>query len=550
MENVEKKRLLFGIWANQEKSNLDLFIRRNLWIRTKAGPIIRFRPNAIQRYYAAQKAKALAEGKEPKFIVLKYRRGGITTWEQAASFHLTMSKQGQQAVTLAHDKEATEDIFAISTLFYERMDPLRRVRRRALNKRELNYPELRSKFYTGTAGTKGFGRGSTIQRVHGSEVAQWPGGILGGKKLMAGIKEATEEGEIVLESTAEGMGNWFQTEFHDAMKGISDFTPIFLAWYMDPTNRIPVLPGDEIVLSEEETLVVAKYGLDHSQIKWRRKKKVDLKELFLQEYPEDWVTAFLVTGVLFFSQNVLQELIMLCPEPLTREYIHTNLDVPKDLRDHLTIWHPPAKDGKHFIGADSGEGIPGQDPSCAGVLDLEGRQCAVLHGYWTPEAYGRLLVHLANWYNYALLAPEANNHGHSVLNTIKNECHYGHLYFHRDYDRRSNVKAKIGWQTNAKTRPILLDNLKEAVHEGFMEVNHKDFLSECFTFMDDGSGKYQARSGCHDDTVLAWGIAWQARKKGSQAVGFRELGDRSDMPKPEKKSEEGVDDKGFVALKT
>jgi hypothetical protein len=547
VDDLAKRRLLFDIWADEEQENLDLFIRRNLFIRTKKGPIVRFRPNSIQQVYAAMKAKALAEGKPPRFLVLKYRRGGISTWEQAESFHRICTKEGQHAVTLAHETDSTETIFEISTLFYERMDPLRRPKRKTKNKRELNFPSLRSKFYIGTAGQVGFGRGATIQKVHGSEVAKWPGGIRGVKDLMAGLTEAATDGEVVLESTANGMGNWFQMTFYEATKGANNWTPIFLAWYMDPTNRIPLEPGERITPTDKEKVVVEAYGLDAEQLKWRRAKIKELGDLFPQEYPEDWVTAFMVTGHLWFSQTILRDLLPLCGEPVDdMELMERGLD--PDLIDGIEVWHPPAEDGKYFIGADCSEGIEGMDFSCGAVLDMEGRQCAALHGYWPEEEYGHLLALLGYWYNRAKIAVEANEHGHSVLNTLMNREHYPRLYKHRDYDNRGQGRPKMGWQTNGKTRPILLSELKEAVHQNLMEINHQDFLGECFTFMDNGKGKFEARSGTHDDTVMAWGIAWQARKRGAVGVSVRSLGE--ELPKPEEKKEKPLDGEEIVALES
>ena len=547
MDDLEKKRMLYALWAKQERRNLDLFIKRNLWVRPEEGPIVRFRPNGIQKAYAKMKDGLRKDGRPLRILVLKYRRGGISTWEQAESYHRCCSREGQYAITLAQDAQATEEIFSVSTLFYERMDPMRRPRRRALNKRELNFPDLRSKFYTGTAGTKGFARGTTLQRVHGSEVAQFPGGIFGTKQLLAGITQACRKGDVILESTANGMGNWFQVEFFKAMKKASPWTPIFLAWYMDGSNRVPLYPGEKVKpKDDEEAAVVKKYGLDTEQLKWRQLMKAELEDLFFQEYPEDWITAFVVSGSLFFTQTVLRDLMPRCRDPLAVEALRA-AECPAGLLDCIQVWHPPAEGMKAFIGADCSEGIPGLDLSCGGVLDLEGRQCAAIHGYFRPEDFGQKLALLAHWYNDALLAVESNEHGHSVLNTLMNTVHYPHLYRHKDYDQRTG-RPKLGWQTNPKTRPQMLDAIREATEQGFMEVNHQDFIAECFTFVKE-AGKWQARQGSNDDTIFAWGISWKAREKGSRKVGYRELGDRPDMSPEEKDSEKELDGPGFIALK-
>jgi hypothetical protein len=276
-------------------------------------------------------------------------------------------------------------------------------------------------------------------------------------------------------------------------------------------------------------------------------KKAEMEELFPQEYPEHWITAFVVSGSLFFTQTVLRDLMPSCREPLTKDELKA-AGCPPGILDDVQVWHLPKDGEKFFVGADCSEGIPGLDLSCGGVLDLRGRQCATIHGYFRPEDFGRKLALLGHWYNNALMAVEANEHGHSVLNTLINTCHYPQIYYHLDYDRRTG-RPKVGWQTNPKTRPQMLDAIREATEGGFMEVNHPDYLAECFTFVKE-AGKWQARQGSHDDTIFAWAISWKARERGSQPVGYRSLGDRPDMPPEKKDLEKELDGPGFVALKS
>jgi len=54
--------------------------------------------------------------------------------------------------------------------------------------------------------------------------------------------------------------------------------------------------------------------------------------------------------------------------------------------------------------------------------------------------------------------------------------------------------------------------LEEAVKKKWMQVNDSYLVSEARTFIDRG-GKYEAEEGEHDDSIFAWGIAWQVRKQ-------------------------------------
>lgn len=491
------------------------FIEQFLKIRSDksglgADTIIPFKLNPVQKRVLRVKAETVAAGKERKWIVLKSRRVGITTLEQALSFHSCATNFGHHCMTLAHTAEISEEIFSAVNLFYDAMPKDCRPYKKYSSKKDLDFPYLKSRFFVGTAGNKATGRGTTLQRLHGCEVAQW-----GLKQdfdvgnLIAGLLEAARYGDSTFESTPRGMGGWFYQTWADAKAGKNNFTPIFIPWFEDELNYKAFKDEKEKAafiesMSKKEIEVQKKHSLSYEKMYWRRLKIRDLKELFYQEYPEDDVSCFISSGLTFFDSEILQELIILCLDPIeTKE------------GGAVKIWKKPEAGKRYVAGADVGEGVVGGDYSCGGLLDYEtGEQVATIHGIWRPEMFAGKLAALGQEYNTALLAVEANNHGHSCLNTLQNTLCYPALYHHIDYDEQTRKKIyKLGWQTNAKTRPIMLDELKAAIENRWMHINDKDFISECFTFVDDTrTGKYEARSGFHDDRVMAWGIAWQARK--------------------------------------
>jgi hypothetical protein len=485
--------------------NYRRYAQSYLWISNKQGITRPFFLNPIQNRYLRIKEAARKRGFK-KFIVLKYRQGGITTEEQAESFHLVATKENQRAMTLAQDTGSTENIFRISQMFYDNLSAEVKPKRLAdSNKRDLNFPSLNSLFSIGTAGNKTSGRSQTLQKVHGSEIAFWPGTYQDIQRLVAGLTIACSNGEVVFESTANGIGNWFHKIWVDAKAGRNNWFPIFLAWYMDPLNMVPLADGEVLDLTEEETALVDTYNLIAEQIKWRRMMQADVGELFPQEFPEDDISAFMVTGLHWFNISIVNNLVKYCKEPV-------------ETRDDgsITIWVKPQSSHRYVAGGDVAEGLPNGDFSNCNILDsVSGEQAAKLRGRWAPDLYAKKAVELCVEYNKALLGIERNNHGHSALNTARNTLHYNRLYMHRDYDAESDTqKSRLGYPTDQKTRPILLDDLKAATESRSMIVNDQEYLGECIVFEDTGSGKYEARSGFHDDDIMGWGIAWQIRKKG------------------------------------
>jgi hypothetical protein len=484
------------------------YIETLLTIRSKRGAEIPFILNPVQRKVMAKKAEAVAAGKPRKFLILKARRQGVTTLEQALNFWVVATQRNQQVMTLAHNDDSTEKIFRIPSMFFDKLvKEFRPTRLTASNKRDLNFPKMNSLYYIGTAGSKGLGRGDTLNRVHWSEVAWSRGSRTDQELLLDGLTEACSEGEIVLESTPNGVGDLFHEMWTEASKGAGEWTPIFSPWWDDPTYRRRLTPERErellASLTEEEKELVGREHLDAGQIAWRRAKKEDKKKRFEQEYPENSSSCFLVSGSCFFDKTKIADLMKRVTAPIE----------VKD--DGQLIFFERCKAGHRYVaGCDVAEGVPDGDFSVCTILDGETlAPVAVLRGRWRPEDFATRTEKLCKGFNMALLGVERNNHGHSCLNTLKNTLHYPKLYHHNDYDEKTKVSTpELGFPTNMKTRPIMLDDLRAAIEEEHLPGRDRVLLEECLTFQDNGKGKYQAREGCHDDTVLSNAIAIQVRK--------------------------------------
>src|SRR5882762_5106803 len=152
------------------------------------------------------------------------------------------------------------------------------------NAKELYFDRLDSGYAVGTAGTKATGRSKTIRLLHGSEVAFWPNA----SSHFAGVVQTVPDlpgTEIILESTANGMGDEFHQRWQQAEAGVGDYIAVFVPWYWheDYTRAVP----KAFVLDDEESEYQSSHGLTLGQMVWRRAKIAELKDplLFKQEYP-------------------------------------------------------------------------------------------------------------------------------------------------------------------------------------------------------------------------------------------------------------------------
>ena len=506
------------------------WIEANLSIRDKQRRVIPFLLNEPQVDYHSHATQW--------DVILKARQIGFTTLVCGLYLADTLLRPNTTSVIVAHDIDSAEKIFRIVQLFWEALPDLERTRvgsTRFSNRREFLWPKINSQFYVGTAGALAFGRGQTINNLHCSEFAFWPRPA---EALVALTEAVPANGRIVLESTANGVGNYFHDLWRAAIEGENRFTPHWYRWF-DTTDYAAAPTAAEeaawaaqmasagtgsmaaangtLGLSGDEVDLIRGHGLSFAQIKWRRDKLRDLGHRFRAEYPENEVDCFLASSRACFDLQVLHQIAArIAAEPPPESVMtlrNTKGDPVSVAPARLLVWKRPQPQTLYVVGADIGEGLPGGDASCGVVLEhRSGEQVAELHGRVSPERFGHLLDALGRWYNRALLAVERNNHGHSTLNTLRNMCHYPRLYYHVRYDARAGAQPILGWPTDQATKPILVDDLAAAIAEGNALIHSPGLVDECMTFVAKPTGQ-EAEEGAYDDRVMAFGIAWQARRR-------------------------------------
>jgi len=136
---------------------------------------------------------------------------------------------------------------------------------------------------------------TTTGIVSNSEVAFWDNA----QDIASGALQAVPDAdntEIILESTANGVGGLYYNMCMDALRGDSKYQLIFTPWFWQDEYRKAV--AKDFVLSAEEQEYKRAYDLDDEQIHWRRVKiqELDSTWLFKQEYPATAIEAFQSSG--------------------------------------------------------------------------------------------------------------------------------------------------------------------------------------------------------------------------------------------------------------
>ena len=277
------------------KDDFEHYAPRCLKIRTKAGKIEPFQLNEAQRYIHSRVEEQRKRTGKVRAIILKGRQQGCSTYVEGRFYWRVSHSKGVRAFILTHEDDATANLFELAERYHENCPAPVKPSTGASNAKELYFDKLDSGYKVGTAGNKAVGRSSTVQLFHGSEVGFWPNA----QQHAAGIIQAIpdEPGtEAFLESTANGIGNYFHQQWQDAEAGLSEYIAIFVPWYWQTEYQKTVPDG--FSLTSEEKQYQEAYKLTPEQMAWRRTKIVELNDetLFKQEYPATAAEAFQVSG--------------------------------------------------------------------------------------------------------------------------------------------------------------------------------------------------------------------------------------------------------------
>jgi len=297
------------------EGNLPFFAKNALKIRTKEGLLAPFEFNRAQLYTHAKLEEQKRNVGYVRALILKGRQQGMSTYTAARFYHKTIFVPETATFILSHQAKTTGPLFDIVKRYHGNMPSVLAPDTDTANKNQLKFafanPEdadkkLISEYTVGTAGNEDIGRGFTIKQLHCSEAAFYDKT----DELETGLFQAVAEmpgTEIIMESTANGIGNMFYRKSMDALAGKGIFQLIFIPWYWQLEYRTPTTP--DFIRSPEEEKLVHLYDLDDQQILWRRNKITTLGSewKFQQEYPMDPAEAFVVSGESLIDKQKLLE---------------------------------------------------------------------------------------------------------------------------------------------------------------------------------------------------------------------------------------------------
>jgi len=415
-------------------------------------------------------------------VLLKPAQVGSTTLWMSVFYHDCITKPGTTSVVVAHEEFITQRLLA-KVHFFEKCTPDQlKPRLEHKSAYEMTWPDIHSTFYIGSARSYVFGRGDTIHNLLCSEYAYWPDTA---KIIGPASDRVPLEGKLIIESTPNGEDN----DFHDLYKaakqleevGGNRFKAHFYPWTLEADYQLPpdspyALARDRYTpldLTAEEMELARKLGTTEDQIRWRRMKIAEKEQLrrsgemvklFSQEFPENDESCFITAGDMLYDSFLLTELSRSCYK--APDYLHG-----------AKVWQPPQPDIKYELAIDPGMGINTRTAITVWQFwwdgDVEyGRHCATIVGLIPPVKTAELAIDLAKFYNHAMIAVEANNHGLAVVSELKS---YGNVYRRKDIVS-GKLSYNVGWLTTPRTKPYMVKEVAKMLPR--LEIHDLDIVSE------------------------------------------------------------------------
>lgn len=474
--------------------------------------VSRLNPNWAQREYLALAERQLTTTGRIRIIVLKARQLGISTITEALLFTLAFTFENYKAMVIAHEVPASQNLLAMTNRYWMTYPFHDAFSTKFQGKNQLQWNETGSSILVATAGNKAVGRSATIHAVHASEVAFWPDPEV----AMLGLRQtipSTPGTVIVLESTANGMGNYFHAEWEAAEAGDSEFETLFFPWHRHPeyTASAIGLPYHSLGQLDEEEKALVAMGISDDRLAWRRWAIRNLCQndllKFKQEYPATPDEAFIASGTNVFPAPKLNAVYE--PQPGMRGQLIEDATrvrfIPRD-DGPLTIYKAPNRNtdlGRYVVAGDPTRTTQG-DFACVQVINRRTlEQVAEWRGRIDPVSFADVIFMLGRYYNNALVSTEIEGPGYSTIGALLTK-NYPHVFARSRPDNLKPPTDSYGWSTTMQTKNQMIGWLLRAVVDESIKIHSKTLYGEMKNYVTlNGGGYGPSDSKGFDDTVMA-----------------------------------------------
>lgn len=512
----------------------------------------RFILNAPQRRVAAMLDEDRTKRRPMRLIMLKARQwGGSTLIQMFMSWLQITQCRNWHSLICAHVKDTAASIrgmyskmlSAYPEAYWEGDEsPKFRPFERSVNIREIAGRNCRVTI--GSSENQEAVRGADYAMAHLSEVAFWsdtnsrsPEKFI---RAVCGAIALAPNTLIAMESTANGVGNFFHNEWIRAKAGKSDKRAVMVPWYEIEIYRAEVIDAEKLwkEMDDYERNLWNK-GLTLEMIQWYHLKRLEYAEhsMMKAEYPTDDIEAFVNTGHNIFSTEAIERMRINCRKPDFVGELHAsalsgdgalkNIRFVADTTGLLHVWAKPQPiEGRYIIeryivAVDIGGRSQTSDFSVITVIDrqplLDGNAPEIVaqwRGHIDHDMLAWKSATIAKWYNDAMLVVESNTmetentegeHGLYLLSELNDV--YPNLYRRQTYDSaKTTVQWRIGFHTNRSTKTMVVNTLIKLVRDNGYIERCNEACDEMMVYEHKQNGTFGAKTGYHDDILMTRAI--------------------------------------------
>ena len=429
----------------------------------------------------AQKAILPLLETEKRLIIVKARQLGISTLVRAWHFYSAyVAKDPHTFAVISHTRDSAEHLAGLDRRFFENLPaPLQRPLK-VRTQRAIVYKDTGAGVRVYTAGGRGGTRSFAINAAHLSEFAF---GIDQAELLAQVLASAGMNGQVIIESTVNQIGDTFHKIVQDSLNGENEWKVVFLPWGIEPKYR---MEKGHFNWSNEERALLDE-GMDREQIWWRRFQISTMgKSKFKREYPATVEEAFQAAEDFYFDHAQLKK--------VERLNLGTSVE-----RFYPDVDFDP--DAQYIIGVDTGGGTKGGDYSALTVLNVDTMQPEyhLITNTQSPTDWAETILRIAHKYDNPTLVVEGRSWGYVVLTKLQ-EVNYPRLWKQRG-------SSKVGWDTNVKTRPMLFESVREMLVGDLIMALDRDLydqMARCVV----RKGRPDHPKGAHDDLLISLGLCY------------------------------------------
>lgn len=499
-------------------------------------------PNVYQLGILTVYEWCMAHGKPCRILALKPRQKGSSTVSAALVYHHCRRFRAR-AVQIADRYKNSDNLFAMTCRYadYDDFPWPNQWQASSTSAIITRGGKPWSRIDRDTAENSRAGRSGTLQVLHVSEAAHFPNdGEKGAEKTMLSLLNSLADVETsvaIVETTANGAGGWFYEHWQEAVtwdealvgRRGNGWIKVFAPWFEFKDSRREEV-SIETALTEREQRGVTLFGWEPEQIAWRRwtlaQKCAGRDDFFDQEYPEDDKVAFLTSGRPRFSMAAMTRLratqnVRPSRYGFLRETPEGIVFDPQE-SGWAQLWEEPQPDRRYLLWCDTATGREqtrdSRNPDRHSILVLRQPYATPLGEHGDAMLVARVrppcfddwhvleqkVMALCLYYGRCLIGVEVPM-GLTLLEGLRRA---GMPLFKRHSGGPGAPVEKLGFQSNAATKPLVIGSLSRALDgDPHLDLFDPHVIDELGSFVVHEDGGEAALAGKHDDDVMALAMA-------------------------------------------